>query len=104
MKIAQHAQSVRFVQIEQIVQSAQFVQNEQSEAINLKSVENQSARLELIVIQKLNVLKNQIVQQRQIVLTLQSHLSLIRQIDQRRRVISQILGLQHQLGEQILKR
>ena len=59
-----------------------IVQRAQIETINLKSAESQNAHLELTAIQKLNVLKNQIAQQRQIVLILKSHLSLISQIVQ----------------------
>ena len=79
--VAQHqrSQSMKIVRLVQNVQLAQIVRFAQIEMINLKSVENQSAHLELIDTQKLNALKNQIVQQRQIASILQNHLSLINQ-------------------------
>jgi hypothetical protein len=79
MKIVQRALIVRSELIVRFAQIDQRGQKAQNEMINLKSAENQSAHLELIVIQKLNVLKNQIVLQRQTVSILRSLPSLINQ-------------------------
>jgi hypothetical protein len=66
--VAQHqrSQSMKIVQRAQIVRLVLNVQFAQIETINLKSAESQNAHLELTAIPKLNVLKNQIAQQRQI--------------------------------------
>jgi hypothetical protein len=80
-KLAQFVLNVQNETIATIVQFATIVQNVlivQNAVINLKSAENQSEHLEQIAIQKQNVLKNQIVQLKQIAST---HLSL--QLDHR---------------------
>ena len=55
---------MKIVQLAPIVPRAKIAQFAQSEVINLKSVESQNEHLEQIAIQKQNVLRNQIVQQR----------------------------------------
>jgi hypothetical protein len=110
MKIVQHAPNAQFVlnvqneTIATIATIAQFVLNVQNAATNLKSVENQSAHLEQIAIPKQSDLRNQIVQQRQIVLILLSLLSLQNQMARLKRVINLIPAQQLQLGAQILKK
>jgi hypothetical protein len=109
--VAQHQQS-QSMKIAQLEQSAQSVLIEQPEMNVQQEKSVQLAPLELIDIQKQSDSKNLIVLQKQIALTLQnlqtslqaSHLSLIKQIAQLRRVINQILGLQLQLGAQIQKK